>query len=513
MGSVIRAAIATAALANSAPAFSEIRARAFIDARATGATIRPEVYGQFAEHLGTGIEDGIWVGPSSTIPNIRGYRKDVVDALKRLQVPVIRWPGGCFADIYRWRDGVGPRERRPVTLNKWWGNAEERNQFGTHEFFDFAELIGAKTYLNINVGTGTPGEAREWVEYVSSSTNSTLAQARRANGRNKPWKIDYVGIGNEMWGCGGNLKASEFAPMARMYATFLKEPGTALIAGGATGDDYGWTDEIMEKHDQFDAVSLHYYTLPTGDWARKGSAIGFDKVAWTQTFDRTRKLETMIIEHGKRMDAVDPSQKKGLMVAEWGTWYDVTPGTNSAFLQQENTLRDALVAATNLNIFHRHAGRVHMANIAQMVNVLQAMILTDGPRMTLTPTYHSFMMYRPFQGAKALAVSASVPDYVTGAMRMPALDITAAKDQAGTVHIGIVNVDPEDNATVDLDLAGVDGRNVEAQLLTAAQMDSRNTIGKPAEVVPVSFTKFSWNANSLRLKLPSKSVVRLSIRK
>ena len=507
-----RLACAAMLALTAAPAAAEIQASASIDTRSAGPTIRPEIYGQFAEHLGTGIDGGIWVGENSPIPNIRGYRRDVVEALRNLKVPVVRWPGGCFADIYRWRDGIGPRAQRPVTLNKWWGNTEEKNHFGTHEFFDFAELIGAKTYLNVNVGTGTAGEARDWVEYVSSPTNSSLAQLRRANGRDKPWKIDYLGIGNEMWGCGGNITAAEFAPLARIYSTFLNEPGITLIAGGATGDDYAWTEEIMKKRGELDAISLHYYTLPTGDWTTKGPAVGFDEAAWAATFERTRRLETMIRGHDAKMDAVDPEQKFGLMVAEWGTWYDATPGTNSAFLQQENTLRDALVAATNFHIFHRHADRVHMANIAQMVNVLQAMILTDGPRMALTPTYHAFQMYRPFQGATALRVESSTPDYVAGAIKMPAVDISAAKDPTGAIHIGLVNVDPDEEASVELTLPGLSGRRVQAEVLTAPRMDSRNPIGGRAEVVPAPFRGYSWRGDRLRVKMPAKSVARLTLR-
>jgi alpha-N-arabinofuranosidase len=503
---------AIAALA--APAAGQIRGQASIDARAPGVHIAPEIYGQFAEHLGTGIEGGIWVGEASPIPNIRGYRRDVVEALQRLKVPVVRWPGGCFADIYRWRDGIGPRAQRPVTLNKWWGNTEETNQFGTHEFFDFAELIGAKTYLNVNVGTGSPGEAREWVEYVSSPSNSRLARERRANGREKPWKIDYIGIGNEMWGCGGNLKVEEFSPMLRLFATFLKEDkGPKLIAGGPTGEDYRWTEHLMESsRAQIDAISLHYYTLPTGDWTTKGPAVGFDERAWAATFVRTRRLEEMIRGHDARMDKHDPANKLGLMVAEWGTWYDPTPGTNSAFLQQENTLRDALVAATNFHIFHRHAGRVHMANIAQMVNVLQAMILTDGPRLVLTPTYHAFALYQPFQGAQALPVTLTAPDYAAGGNRLPALDVTAARDASGAVQIGIVNVHPTESAEVDLQLSGAAGRRIEGQVLTAARMDSRNSLAGRAEVIPAPFQGAKWAGGKLRVTMPAKAVVRLTIR-
>ena len=500
-----------AAGAMSSPASAQLVASATINTIAPGKKINPEVYGQFAEHLGTGINGGIWVGPNSSIPNIDGYRRDVVEALRHLQVPVVRWPGGCFADIYRWRDGIGPRSTRPVTLNKWWGNSEETNQFGTHEFFNFAELIGARTYLNINVGTGSPGEARDWVEYISSSSDSSLARLRRANGRQKPWKIDYIGIGNEMWGCGGNLSAAEFSPLARRYANFLREPGIVLIGGGATGDDYRWTEEMMKARGQLDALSLHYYTLPTGDWSKKGSATGFPEAEWAGTFARTRKLEDYVREHDKRMDAVDPQEKMGLMVAEWGTWYDPSPGTNSAHLRQENTLRDALVAATNFHIFHRNAGRVHMANIAQMVNVLQAMILTDGSRMTLTPTYHAFDLYKPFQGATALSVTTATPEYAIAGVAIPAIDISAAKDASGAIQLGIVNVDPHQWADVTLTLPALEGSRVEGQLLTARRMDSTNSIGSAPEVAPATFRDFRWRNGKLVVRTPPKSIVRLTL--
>ncbi|MCW3846514.1 alpha-N-arabinofuranosidase [Sphingomonas sp. LB-2] len=500
--------MAAALLALATPALAgTVTASGTIDTAAKGVRIAPEIYGQFAEQLGSGITGGIWVGEDSSIPNIRGYRRDVVEALQKLHVPVIRWPGGCYADIYHWRDAIGPRGSRPVTLNKWWGNKEEDNQFGTNEFFDFAELLGSKTYLNVNVGSAGPAESMDWIEYITHGGNSTLAKLRRANGRDKPWKLDYVGIGNEMWGCGGNLRAEEFAPMVRRWGTFLKQDGTRLIAGGATGSDYHWTDVLMsESRARFDDISLHYYTLPTGDWGKKGSAIGFDEAAWTATFKRTRALETMIVGHDAAMTKYDPEKKQGLIVAEWGTWYDPTPGTNAAYLVQENTLRDALVAATNFNIFHRHADRVHGANIAQMVNVLQAMIHTDGARMVLTPTYWAFLLYQPFQGATALPVGVTTPDYAEG---LPAIDVTAARGADGKIHVAITNVDPNNPAT--LNLSGLKPGTIAGQILTAKTMDARNSYAAPGIVVPAAFAGASWQGGKLVVKLPAKSLVVLTL--
>jgi alpha-N-arabinofuranosidase len=488
-------ALAAAAALASSGAVARIEATARFDAGAAGVRINPDVYGQFAEHLGTGIDGGIWVGEDSPIPNIRGFRTDVVEALRALRVP------------------VGPRARRPVTLNKWWGNTEEANQFGTHEYFDFAELIGARTYLNVNVGTATPEEAMEWVEYVTHAGNSTLARERRANGRDRPWKIDYIGIGNEMWGFGGNLTADEFAPLLRRFATFLRDPnGPRLIAGGPTGGDYQWTEVLMRgSRAQIDAISLHYYTLPTGDWTVKGPGVGFDETAWARTFARTRQIEEYIREHDARMDVHDPENRLGLMVAEWGSWYDPTPGTNAAFLQQENTLRDGLIAALNFNIFHRHAARVQMANIAQMVNVLQAMILTDGPRMVLTPTYHAFAMYRPFQGAMAIPVTTESPDYVVGETRLPAIDVTVARGADGKLLVGLVNVDPDESATVRLLPQGLRGGRISGEVLTAAAMDARNSYDAPAAVRPAPFRGARWREGRLEVEMPAKSVVVLTL--
>ena len=504
-------------LVAAAAAEAGIKATATVDTSARGVQIAPEIFGQFAEELGRGIEDGIWVGPGSSIPNIHGYRRDVVQALQRLHVPVVRWPGGCYADTYHWRNGIGPRDKRPVTINYSWGGVEQRNQFGTHEYFDFAELIRSKTYLSVNVGSGTPAEARDWVEYVSSPLHSTVADERRANGRDKPWKLDYVGLGNEMWGCGGDQTAEEASAIMRRFATYL-QIGPKLIASGASDRDYHWTEVLMRAEGPYHApspfygVSLHYYTVPTGNWDHKGSAIGFPESEWVSTLARTRALEDMIEHHEAIMDKADPQKKVGLMVDEWGTWYDPAPGSNPAFLVQENTLRDALVAATNFHIFMRHADRVRMANIAQMVNVLQSMIRTDGPQMVLTPTYYAFLMYRPFQGATAIPVNVSTPNYTIGSETVPAIDVTAARGADGTTYVGLINADPNQPADVSLSLPGSAQRRVTGELLTGAKMDSRNDFGQAEQVRTVPFSSARWSDGTLDVSMPAKSVVVLTIK-
>jgi len=502
-------AAAMMALCSSA-AGAEISATATLHLEKPGPRIAPEIFGQFSEQLGNGITDGIWVGEDSPIANVHGYRRDVVEALKALHVPVLRWPGGCYADTYDWRDGIGPRSQRPVTLNHWWGNNEERNAFGTNEYFNFAELIGARTFLSVNVGTGTAGEAKDWVEYVTSPSHSRLAQLRRANGRDAPWRIDYVGIGNEAWGCGGNLTADQYAPLLRRFATFIRsDTGPKAVAVGPSADDYSWTETIMASHDKFDVLSLHYYTLPTGEWAKKGPAVGFDKAQWLQTFAQTRRIEDMIAKHAAIMDRTDPDKKVALAVDEWGTWYDTPPGAPA--LRQDNTLRDALVAATNFNIFQRHADRVRMANIAQMVNVLQSVILTDGARMVRTPTYYAFQMYVPFQGATAIPVDVASPQLDSGSSRLPALDVSAAADANGDIFVAIVNIDPDQDARIALGLGDTRHRRVSGQVLSATAMDSQNQFGAVEAVKPQPFTAFKSTSAGLTVTVPAKALVVLKL--
>ncbi|GGA38654.1 alpha-L-arabinofuranosidase [Dyella nitratireducens] len=480
-----------------------------------GPIIHREIYGQFAEMLGRGIYGGIWVGENSSIPNIHGYRKDVVEALKAIKVPVIRWPGGCFADQYDWRDGIGPRDKRPARLNASWGG-EESNQFGTHEFMDFAELIGAKTYLSINVGTGSPREMSQWIEYITADGHTSLAQERRANGRDKPWKIDYVGIGNEMWGCGGSMRPEFYADVYRQYATFLHSPNDTpieRIASGANADDVGWTDKVMSiAGSQIDGISLHYYTIPTGEWTHKGSATHFDEAEWMSTLQGAMHMDELIAKHSAVMDKYDPKKRVALVVDEWGNWMDQEPGSNDPALYQQNSLRDAVSAAITLDIFHAHADRVRMANIAQMVNVLQAMILTDKSKMVLTPTYDVFDMYKVFQGATYLPVDVQGPVYRYGNASVPGVHATAGRDASGVVHVALVNLDPHQADTVRVRLSGIKGTSVQGRVLTAPAMTSINTFDQPHVVEPKVFDGAKFGDGVLTVALPSKSVVVLDIR-
>jgi alpha-N-arabinofuranosidase len=471
------------------------------------------IFTQFAEHLGNGIYGGLWVGKGSKIPNTRGFRNDVVGALKQLGVPVVRWPGGCFADEYHWREGIGAPAKRPVKINTHWGGVTEPNTVGTHEFMDLTEQLGAEPYIAGNVGNGTAREMAEWVEYMTSPAGS-LADERARNGRKAPWKVPYFGVGNELWGCGGNMRAEFAADETRRFATFIKAPaGTKIlkIASGANVDDYRWTETmIREAAGQVDALSLHYYTIP-GSWPPRKSATQFDEAGWAETLSEALRMDELITKHSAIMDKYDPGKRIFLAVDEWGTWFAGDPGTNPGFLRQQNTLRDALVAAINLNIFAHHADRVKMSAIAQMVNVLQAMILTDGARMVKTPTYQVFMMYKPYMDARVLPIEVKSPWYNKDKWVMPAVSASAVRDKAGKVHVGLANLDPNRPMRVSVQIDGIAGSAVSGQVLTAPAMNALNSFDQPNNVVPVAFAGARIDGKTLTVTLPAKSVVMLDL--
>ncbi|MBW8881049.1 MAG: alpha-N-arabinofuranosidase [Asticcacaulis sp.] len=500
-----------------APAGAEtLKATGTLKADQPGAPISRYIYGQFSEHLGRGIYDGVWVGEDSKIPNVRGIRTDVVTALKDAHVPIIRWPGGCFADEYRWRDGIGPRGQRPSRKNNWWGGSPESNAFGTHEFMDFVEQVGADPYVSINVGSSDPTEMREWIEYMTSPGDDALAQERRKNGRDKPFHVPVIGIGNESWGCGGDMTPEYYANEYRRFNAFFhknSDNSATRVASGANSFDTHWTEVLMRDigPNRIDAVSLHYYTLPTGDWSHKGAATGFSPQEWVDTFAQTLRMEDLLQKQIAVMDAADPEKKVGLYVDEWGTWYDVEKGTNPGHLYQLNTLRDGVLAAANFNIFHHHTDRVRLTAIAQTINVLQAMILTEGDKIALTPTYYAYKMYVPFQDSTALPLDVSAPDFTLGGKTIPAINASAAKGKDGKVYIGIANMDPQDEVSFTVDLGTLKAKSVSGQVLTAAKMDASNEIGKPATVMPVDFKGAKLKGSTLTLTLPAKSVVVVSV--
>jgi alpha-L-arabinofuranosidase len=485
-----------------------------------GPVMNRQVFGQFAEHLGHGIYGGIWVGEKSSIPNDHGYRRDVLEALKAIKVPVVRWPGGCFADEYHWRDGIGPRAKRPVKINTNWGGVNEDNAFGTIEYMGFVERLGAESYVSANVGSGTPSETAEWVEYMTSPNGSTLAKERAANGHPAAFPVRYIGIGNELWGCGGNMRAEYAADLTNQYAQFAKAGGgpnatkMLKIASGPSDEDYPWTETLMKlSAKNIDGLSLHYYTRPRmKTWNDKGAALGFPEREWASTMQHTLYIDDYITKHSAIMDKYDPEKKKWLVVDEWGTWYDPAPGSNPGFLVQQNSVRDAVVAGLNINIFAHHADRVKMAAIAQMVNVLQAMLLTDGARMVKTPTYWVFDLYKPWQDATTLPVDLTSPWYHQEDVAIPAVSVSAVRDTAGQVHIALVNVDPHRAIPLSLNLAGVQASSATGRIVTGATMDAHNSFEAPDVVKPVAFTGAQASGGTVTATLPPMSVVVLDLR-
>jgi len=495
-----------------------------IDVSKPGAKIDRNLFGQFAEHLGTGIYEGVWVGPDSPIPNTRGIRNDVVSALKALKVPNVRWPGGCFADEYHWRKGIGPD--RAVTLNPNWGGVTEPNTFGTHELLDFVEQIGAEAFISVNVGSGTPQEAAEWLEYLTAAQPTTLAKERAANGHPAPYKIAYLGIGNESWDCGGNMTPEHYLGQLKAYSRFVRsfnpaqqqDPHRMLrIAVGPGGDGprwTEWTDTVMKAWQgrswswDMEGLSLHHYTVVK--WPPSYKSVGFGEREYAEILKATLEMDGIIAKHSAIMDKYDPEKKIALVVDEWGAWYAPLPGSKEGFLAQQNSLRDGILAALNLNIFARHADRVRMANIAQMVNVLQAMILTDKEKMVLTPSYHVLRMYVPFQDATFVPVRFAAGTYTHGDMTLPRVDAIAARDTAGKLWLAVTNLDPSRSVAVEASLAGVTPRSAVGETLSAPAVDSVNTFEAPRTVVPKPIAANIHGA-TLELTLEPKSVTVISV--
>ena len=477
-------------------------------------TINRHIYGHFSEHLGRCIYGGYWVGEDSSVPNTRGIRNDIVDALKDVGIPNLRWPGGCFADEYHWLDGIGPREKRPKMINTHWGGVVEDNSFGTHEFLDLCEQLGTEPFISANVGSGTVDEMSKWIEYVTFDGESPMANLRRENGRDEPWKVRFWGIGNETWGCGGNMTPEYYSDLYRHFATFARNYGDNRlyrVAVGANAADYNWTEVLMKNAGQhMQGLSLHYYTVPK-DWGDKGSALDFDEEEYFTTIEKTLFMDELITKHGAIMDKYDPNKRIGMIVDEWGTWYNVEPGTNPGFLYQQNTMRDAIVAGINLNIFNNHADRVQMANLAQTVNVLQAVVLTDEEKMILTPTYWVFYMYKVHQNATLLPISFTSNKYKQGNREIDAVSVSASKDENGKIHITLVNADLKNEQKIDTQLLGTKAKRVNGQILTTDKIDDHNSFDNPSKVMVKDFNGASLSDGNLSITLPPSSVVMLEL--
>lgn len=473
------------------------------------------IYGHFAEDLGRCIYDGFWVDSSLNVAKNDRLRLDVIDALKKLHIPVLRWPGGCFADQYHWEDGIGDRSKRPGRVNTIWGMVPDDNSFGTDEFMKLCKLLGTEPYIAGNVGTGTPKEMEDWLEYLNYNGKSALADMRRKNGHVAPYNVSFWGVGNESWGCGGNMTPEYYSDLYKRYAEFCKDyPGTKLrkIASGANSDDYHWTEVCMKNIPVSNmwGLSMHYYTI-VNTWNEKGSATNFGEDGYFNGMKKCLDIETLINKHSAIMDKYDPQKKVALVVDEWGIWTDVEPGTNPAFLYQQNSLRDALIAASTLNIFNNHSDRIKMANLAQIVNVLQALVLTDKEKMLLTPTYYILDMYQYHQDATLIPLQFSSPDYVYGNESIPAINASASRDSNGAVHITLVNLDPKKEITINTTVPS-SLKSVTGEILNSEKYTDINTFDNPGKVKLKAFTGAVLKGSALNIKMPALSAVMLELK-
>jgi alpha-L-arabinofuranosidase len=481
-------------------------------------TISRNIYGNFAEHLGHGIYGGFYVGDDNKkIPNKDGVRIDVINALKKLKIPVLRWPGGCFADTYHWKDGVGAKDKRPSMLNIWWGNVKEDNSFGTNEFLNMCEELNTEPYISVNVGSGTVQDVADWVKYVDHKEGtSPMTDLREKNGRTKPWHVKYWGVGNEAWGCGGNMTAEYYANVYRQYATFMTNWNNTdrifRIASGSSGSDYHWTEVLMRDIplNMLEGVALHHYSVI--DWSKKGSATNFSEDQYFKTMQQASLMEEYVTKHSEIMDKYDPKKKVALVVDEWGGWYDVEPGTNGAFLYQQNTMRDAMIAGLTLNIFNNHCERVRMANIAQCINVLQAVILTNEEKIVLTPTYHVMEMYNVHQDALMLPLEVTSNDYALADKKLKAISASASRNKNGVVHISIVNIDAKNSQDVSIDITGIAAKSVTGRILRSEKLQDYNSFNNPDKVKPAPFNSATISGSTLTLKMPAFSVVVLELK-
>ena len=496
--------------------FAQNKVELIIKTDSSNLKISKYIYGHFAEELGRCIYDGFWVSDSLNVLKKDRIRLDVVNALKQIHIPLLRWPGGCFADQYHWSDGIGERNKRPKRVNTTWGMVIDDNSFGTDEFLELCNLLKCHPYIAGNVGTGTPQEMENWLEYLNYDGTSTLANMRRANGHASPYNVSFWGVGNESWGCGGNMTPEYYSNEYKRYAEFCKDyPGTSLrkIASGANSDDYNWTDVCMKNIPSWDlwGISMHYYTI-VGGWNHKGSATNFGEKEYFNGLKNCLHIEELINKHSSIMDKYDPQKKVALAVDEWGIWTDVEPGTNPAFLYQQNSLRDALIAASTLNIFNNHCDRVKMANLAQTVNVLQSLILTNKEKMLLTPTYYVFDLYKYHQDAKLLPVAFTTPEYIFGNDSIAAINASASKDSMGVIHITLVNLDPRKKISVNVAPQNEAVKNIEGQILTSQRFNDINTFEQPDRIKPVLFSDFKKNGDKLSVNMPPMSVILVTIK-
>lgn len=480
-------------------------------------TISKNIYGHFAEHLGRCIYDGFWTDPNLNVAKEGRIRMGIVNALRDINIPNLRWPGGCFADEYQWRDGIGNPAKRPKIVNSKWGGVTEDNSFGTDEFMRLCDLLGCEPYLSANMATASPKDLREWIEYLNYSGDSYWANLRKENGHKEPYGVRFFGIGNESWGCGGNMSPEHYSDEYRCFQGFAYDySGHTIkkIACGPNGADYNWMETCLKRipAKMLWGISLHHYTIATGIWSKKGAATQFDEKEYFGGVKNALFMDELLNKHSAIMDMYDPKKKLALVVDEWGIWTDPEPDTNPRFLYQQNSMRDALIAASTLNIFNNHSDRVRMANLAQTVNVLQSLILTDKEKMLLTPTYYVFKMYKVHQEANLLKTNAISHDYVYDTEGVPEINVSASQDKEGKIHATIVNLNPNNEVFTDVILNGFNAKRIKGEVLTSHLYSDYNSFEKPDKVVISQFNNFKKGIdNTITVKMPPLSIVTLEI--
>lgn len=467
-------------------------------------TISPNIYGHFTEHLGGCIYDGIWVGENSKITNVGGIRKELIDNLKRLKPPMIRWPGGCFADSYNWRDGVGPRAERPKRTN-FWANTPylqnapdgpqkyEPNAFGTNEFAHFCKAVGAEPYFAANVRSLKAFDFYEWIEYCNSPAGTTSgAELRAKGGAREPFNVKYWGVGNESWGCGGGFTGDEYAVEFRRFVEWVPEFGLDLhfIASGPNVADYAWTRTFFQKLTEKGkgplrnvfGTALHYYCGTTGN----GESTSFDEAGWYELLHKATYMEQLVNNHWAIMGEVDTQHRVKLVVDEWGAWHHTDPSINPSYLwAYYPTLRDALVSGITLDIFNRHADKVTMASAAQLINNIHTSFLAVGDRFTVTPVFHVFEMYAPHQGGQAVRAefSASPVSASTAGAKLSGLTGSCSVKSKQAI-LTVVNPDLKNAQDTEIVMRGASIQSAKAIVLTASDMRAHNTLDQPHVLEP-----------------------------
>jgi len=478
-------------------------------ARNRGECVSPYMYSHFAEHLGRCIYRGVWVGDSKSIENENGIRTDVVSALKKLQLPALRWPGGCFADSYHWQDGIGPREERPRRYNLWW-HQPEKNEFGTDEFIRFCRMIGTEPYICVNVGSGTVEEARAWVEYCNSNQDTTWAQKRAENGSAEPFNVKFWGVGNENWGCGGSMRPEYYAGLYRRFATYMRatSPEIKLFACGSHAGIPEWDVRFLEgvkgATRLVDYLSLHIYS------ANGISDLQYSEDDYYRVMSQVDIMERNLERAAGLCRAYSTSGHRiKVVLDEWGTWFKEARTENG--LLQQSTMLDAVFTGLSFHCFHRHAADLFMTNMAQTVNVLQALILTEGPKMCCTPTYYVYDMFKPHRGGTLLPINMQTPQLdIAGGKRLPAVSASATTKDDGSLALSLINIDLKNPATVNIDLPECVRTEARVSELRSVGVTDHNTPDNP-DVVKPRMRKLELNGNKLQIEIAPHSVMMVEV--